>query len=56
MSFALYVVGFVIFIVGVALGAHYLHVPTHWIAVMVLVLAGMGVARGVSHTRQKDPS
>ncbi|MGO4880845.1 MAG: hypothetical protein ACLP59_08495 [Bryobacteraceae bacterium] len=56
MSFALYVLGFVIFIVGIALGAHYLHVPTRWITVIVLVFAGMGVARGVSRTRRRDPS
>ena len=56
MSFALYVVGFLILIAGVALGAHYLHVPTHWIAVAVLILAGVGVATGVSNTRHRDPS
>jgi hypothetical protein len=56
MSFALYVLGFLIVICGVALGAHYMHVPSHWIVVMVLVLAGMGVATGVSHTRHRDPS
>jgi len=56
MSFALYVIGFLIVIAGVALGAYYMHVPAHWIAVVVLVLAGMGVATGVSHTRHRDPS
>ncbi|HEV3329996.1 MAG TPA: hypothetical protein VG096_03375 [Bryobacteraceae bacterium] len=55
MSFALYVLGFLIVIVGVALGAHYMHVPAHWIAVVVIILAGIGVATGVSHTRYRDP-
>jgi positive regulator of sigma E activity len=56
MSFALYVLGYLIFIVGVALGAHYMHVPTHWIAVVVLIFSGLGVASAVSHTRRRDPS
>jgi len=56
VSFALYVLGYLIVIVGVALGAHYMHVPAHWIAVLVLILGGMGVASGVSHTRRRDPS
>jgi hypothetical protein len=56
MSFALYVLGFIIMVVGVALGAFYLHVPAHWIAVVVLIMTGIGVATGVSSTRHKDPS
>ena len=56
MSFGLYVLGYVIIIIGLALGAYYLHVPPHWVAVGVLVLIGIGVASGVARTRQKDPS
>ena len=56
MSYALYILGFAICIIGLALGAHYMHVPTHWIVVIVLIFAGMGVARGVSRTRYRDPS
>jgi len=56
MSFMLYVLGFLIMLAGVALGAHYLHVPPHWIAVVVLVMMGLGIATGVSSTRHKDPS
>ncbi|MBV8904373.1 MAG: hypothetical protein JOZ22_12120 [Acidobacteriia bacterium] len=56
MSFGLFVLGYIIMIFGVALGAHYLHVPGHWIAVTVLILMGIGLASGVSHTRHKDPS
>jgi hypothetical protein len=44
MSFALYILGYLIVISGVALGAHYMHIPAHWIAVLVLILVGMGVA------------
>ena len=56
MSFAIYIVGFIIMVVGVALGASYLHVPAHWIGVAVLIMVGLGVATGVSSTRHKDPS
>ena len=56
MSFALYLLGFVVLIAGLALGAYYLHVPAHWIMVGVLVLVGIGIAGGVARTRQKDPS
>jgi uncharacterized membrane protein len=56
MSFGLYILGYVILIIGLALGAYYMHVPPHWVAVLALVLIGIGVASGVSKTRQKDPS
>lgn len=56
MSFALYIVGYVILIIGLALGAYYLHVPAHWVGVGALVLIGIGIASGVARTRQKDPS
>lgn len=56
MSFAIYLIGYVIFIVGLAIGAHLLHVPPRWIGVMVLILGGLGVLKGVSNTRQRDPN
>ena len=56
MSFALYVVGFLIMIVGLAVGASMLHVPSNWIGVGVVVMLGLGILTGVARTRQKDPS
>jgi hypothetical protein len=56
MSFAIYVVGFVIMIVGLALGGYYLHVPAHWIVVGIVVMAGVGILSGVAKTRQRDSS
>lgn len=56
MSFGLYVLGYVILIAGLALGAYYMHIAPHWIGVGVLVMAGIGIASGVARTRQKDPS
>lgn len=55
MSFALYLLGFVLFIIGVAYGAHMAHVPTHWIVVTIIALLGIGIMTGVSRTRMRDP-
>ncbi len=43
-------------IIGLCLGAYYLHVAPHWIAVGAVVLIGIGILSGVARTRQKDPS
>ncbi|HEY0307196.1 MAG TPA: hypothetical protein VGB94_03490 [Acidobacteriaceae bacterium] len=56
MSFALYLVGFLIVLCGFIYGAHLAHVPEHWIVVAALILVGLGVLTGVKNTRQKDPS
>jgi hypothetical protein len=55
VSLGIYLVGYVIFIVGLALGAYYLHVPPRWIMVGVLMFVGLGIASGVAKTRTKDP-
>jgi hypothetical protein len=56
MSFGLYIVGFIVLIVGLAYGAHLAHVPNQWIGVGVIVLAGLGIVKAVANTRQRDPS
>jgi hypothetical protein len=56
MSFGLYLIGFVILIGGLIYGAVLLHVPSHWIVVMTIVLLGLAILKGVQSTRQKDPS
>ena len=53
-SFALYVVGFLVLIAGLAYGAFLLGVPQHWIGVGVVVLLGIGIISGVSRTRRPD--
>jgi len=53
-SFVLYLLGFVILSVGVLFGAYILGVPTQWIAVIGLVLLGLGVITGVAKTRRRD--
>jgi len=56
MSFTLYVLGYIVIIIGLSVGAYYMHVPAHWIVVGALVLIGAGIASGVAKTRQRDPS
>jgi hypothetical protein len=56
MSFAMYLIGFVIIICGLVYGAHLAHVPQHWIIVGAIVLAGLGIVTGVTATRHKDPA
>ena len=56
MSFGIYMAGFVVLIVGLALGAFLLHVPPMWIGVGVIVLIGIGILTGVTSTRRPDAS
>lgn len=56
MSFALYMIGYLIAIIGVTYGLHLAHVPQHWIIVADLILVGAAIATGVGSTRHKDPA
>ncbi len=55
MSFGIYIVGYIILIIGLAIGAHLLHVPNEWIGVCVLCMIGIAIIHGVKATRHKDP-
>ncbi len=56
MSLTIYLVGYIILVVGLGIGAHLLHVSPQWIGVGVLVMVGLGVISGVGSTRNKDSS
>jgi uncharacterized membrane protein YiaA len=55
MSFGIFLVGYIILTIGLAIGAHLLHVPQKWIGVGVLCLIGIAIIHGVTATRHKDP-
>ena len=55
MSFALYVVGFIIFIIGLAWAASIAGVAPLYIGVGTVILLGIGIFSAVSKTRSKDP-
>ena len=55
-SFATYLIGFIVLIIGLAIGAYLLNVPTVWIGVGVIVLIGVGVLSATSRTKLRDQS
>ncbi|MGJ7578563.1 hypothetical protein ACSFA3_00095 [Variovorax sp. RHLX14] len=56
MSFAIYMVGYLIFLGGLAWGASVAGVPTLYIGIGALILLGIGIFSAVGRTRGKDPS
>jgi len=54
VSFGIYIGGYIIFIAGLAVGAHLLNVPLQWIGVGVVCLVGVAIVHGATATRQKD--
>jgi hypothetical protein len=55
-SLAIYLIGFVVLVAGLAYAASLAGMPTQWIAAGVLVLVGLGIAMGVTRTRTRDVS
>ncbi len=55
MSFALYVLGFIIFVVGLAWAAATAGVPHLYIGIGAVILIGIGIFTAASTTRAKDP-
>ena len=55
-SFATYLIGFVILILGLGLAAYLLNIPSMWIGVGVIVLIGIGVLSATSRTKMRDPA
>ncbi|HYF41949.1 MAG TPA: hypothetical protein VEA35_05815 [Ramlibacter sp.] len=55
MSFAIYMIGFLIFMAGVVWAAVVVGVPQIYIGIGVLILLGIGIFSAVSRTRAKDP-
>lgn len=56
MSFALYLIGFIIFVAGVAWALSVAGLSATYIAIAVVILVGLGIVTGVTRTRTKDPS
>lgn len=50
-SFNVYLIGFIILVIGLALGAHLAGVPSMWIAVGVICLVGIGILSAVKKTQ-----
>jgi hypothetical protein len=54
-SFATYLTGFIILIVGLALAALYLNAPPLWIGIGVIVFIGIGVLLATTRQKPRDP-
>lgn len=54
-SFALYLIGMIVLIGGLAYIAVLTHAPSQWIIAGVVVLLGLGIIGAVKHTRRRDP-
>jgi hypothetical protein len=50
-SFGIYLIGFLVVTIGLAIGAYLLHVPTMWIGVGVICLVGIGILSAVKKTQ-----
>ena len=55
MSFALYMIGFLIFLAGVVWACVVAGVPQLYIMIGAVILLGLGLVLAVSRTRAKDP-
>ncbi len=55
-SLAIWIIGFMVLIGGLAYGASLAGLSAQWIGVGAIVLAGLGIVMGVSRTRTKDVS
>jgi uncharacterized membrane protein YiaA len=54
-SFATYMLGFLIFLIGLAIAAYLLGVPMQWIGVGVLIMVGLGILTATQRTKPRDP-
>jgi amino acid transporter len=54
MSFALYILGFLILIGGVAWALLTAGVSTLYVMIACVILLGIGIVSAVTHTRSKD--
>ncbi|HEX4961067.1 MAG TPA: hypothetical protein VF173_09540 [Thermoanaerobaculia bacterium] len=52
-SFGIYLIGFIILIIGLALGAHLMGAPSLWIGVGVICLVGLGILSAVKKTQSR---
>ena len=53
-NFAIFIIGFIILVAGLAYGASMAGMSAQWIGVGVVVLIGLGVVIGVTKTRTKE--
>ena len=53
-NLSIYLIGFVVLVAGLAMGAHLAGLPMAWIGAGGVVLLGAGILLGVTKTRQRE--
>jgi hypothetical protein len=54
-SFATFLIGYIVLVIGLVIAATLLGVPTTWIAVGAIVLIGIGIISATNRTKPRDP-
>ncbi|MDQ2765757.1 MAG: hypothetical protein M3Y30_01255 [Gemmatimonadota bacterium] len=54
-SFATFLIGYCIFVIGLVVAAYLLHVQGQWIGVGALILIGLGILTATQRTKPRDP-
>jgi hypothetical protein len=54
-SFQIYLVGFIVLVIGLGAAAYLLGAPPVWIAVGVVILLGIGIMAATNRTRRDPP-
>ncbi|HWJ24367.1 MAG TPA: hypothetical protein VNS52_18555 [Gemmatimonadaceae bacterium] len=54
-SFGTFLLGYIILVIGLAVGAVLLGAPTTWIVVGVVVMLGIGIMTATNRTKPRDP-
>lgn len=54
-SFATYLIGFFIVVIGLAIAAFFLNVAMQWIVVGVIILIGIGIVTATRKEKPRDP-
>ncbi len=54
-SFSTFLIGYFIFVIGLAVAAFLLRVQAQWIGVGALILIGLGILTATQRTKPRDP-
>jgi predicted ABC-type sugar transport system permease subunit len=54
-SFSTYLIGFIVLIIGLAIGAILLGVSQTWVIVGAIILIGIAIVSATTRTKTKDP-
>jgi hypothetical protein len=54
-SFSTYLIGYIIFVIGLAVAAVYLNAPPVWVAIGVVILIGIGIMMATRGEKPRDP-